>query len=120
MAAIGNEKIGRLDVAMNDAFGVSRIQRIGDFDAQVNQAVSFERTAQYRFPQSLAFEVLHHDEARPLMFADFVNGADVGMIQGGRGAGFAAKTFEGLRVMRDIVGQKLEGDEAAERVSSAL
>ena len=31
---------------MNDAFGVSRIERVGDLDAQVNQTVGFERAAQ--------------------------------------------------------------------------
>jgi len=53
------------------------------------------------------------------MFLNFVNGADIGMVQSGSGAGFTAKTLEGLGVVRDIVGQKLEGDEAAQEVSSA-
>ena len=74
---------------------------------KVNQAVGFERAAQYRFPQSLAFQILHHDEAQAAVFPNFVNGADVGMVQSGSGAGFAAKTFEGLRIVRDVVGQEL-------------
>ncbi len=48
------------------------------------------------------------------MLADFVDGADVGMIQGGSGAGFAAKTFERLRIAGEIVGQKFQRNEAAE------
>ncbi len=115
MTAIGHEKIRRLDVAMHDAFGMSGIERVGDLDTQVNQTVGFERAAEYRFPQSLAFEKLHHDEAQAAVLPNFVNGADVGMVQSGSGAGFAAKTFEGLRVVRDIVGQELQRDEAAER-----
>ena len=46
--------------------------------------------------------------------ADFMDGANIGMVKGGSGAGFAAKAFEGLWVARDIIGQELEGDEAAE------
>ena len=35
---------------------------VGDFDAQVNQTVSFERAAQDGFPRSLPFEKFHHNE----------------------------------------------------------
>ena len=33
MAALGDEDVGRFDVAMNDASGVGRIQGIRDLDA---------------------------------------------------------------------------------------
>jgi hypothetical protein len=48
------------------------------------------------------------------VLSNFVDGADVGMVQGGSGASFTAKTFQGLPVVRDIVGQELQRDEAAE------
>src|SRR3984893_2429223 len=99
---------------MHDAFGVSGIKRVGNFDTQVNQPVNLERTAQYRFPHSLSFQKLHHDEKKATNVALFVTGADVGMVQSGSGAGCAAKTFERLRVVRDIVGEKLQRDEAAQ------
>src|ERR1700730_10292066 len=99
---------------MHDAFGVSGIKRVGNFDTQVNQPVNLERTAQYRFPQSLSFQKLQHDEAQATVLPNLVNGADVGMVQSGSGAGFAAKTFERLRVVRDIVGEELQRDEAAQ------
>ena len=92
---------------MHDALGMSRIERVGDLDAQVNQTIGFERAAEYRFPQSLAFQVLHHNEAQAALFPNFVNGADVGMVQSGSGAGFAAKTLKRLRIVRDVVGQEL-------------
>src|SRR3984957_19129665 len=99
---------------MNDAFGVSRVQCIGDLDAQINQTVSFERASQNRFPQSLAFEILHHNEAQAAMFANFVDGADVGVVQSGSGAGFTTKTLERLGIVRDVVGQKLQSDQATQ------
>ena len=115
VAAVGDKKIRRLDVTMHDAFGMSRIERVGDLDTQVNQTVNFEGATQHGFAQSLTFQVLHYDEAQPLMFANFVNGADVGMIQSGSRASFAAKTFQGLRVAGDVVGQEFKGDKAAQR-----
>jgi hypothetical protein len=36
------------------------------------------------------------------------------MVQGGGRAGFAAKSFQGLRVLRQILRQKLQSDEAAQ------
>jgi len=49
-----------------------------------------------------------------VLLADLMNRADVGMIESRSGAGFATKAFKGLRVASDIVGQELEGHEAAE------
>ena len=64
--------------------------------------------------QRHAVEKFHRDEALALVLADFVDGADVGMVQRGSGAGFAAKTFESLRVLRNVVGKEFEGDKATE------
>ena len=54
------------------------------------------------------------------MLANFVDGADVGVIQGRGGTGFAAETFERLRVVGEFVGQKLQGYEAAKLVVFGL
>ena len=49
-----------------------------------------------------------------LVLADFVNGADVGMIQRRRGACFTAKAFECLGILGRIVGKEFQGDESSE------
>ena len=64
--------------------------------------------------QGHAFQKLHGDEGWPSCFADLVDRADVGMVQSGSGLRFALKALEGLRVVGYIVGQELQGDEAAE------
>jgi len=48
------------------------------------------------------------------VLADLVNGADVGVIQRGSGAGLALETFESLRIGGQRVRQEFERDAAAE------
>ena len=40
LTSLGDENIRRLDVAVDDAFGVGRIERIGDLHRQVHQPVN--------------------------------------------------------------------------------
>ena len=64
--------------------------------------------------QGRTIEELHDDEGVPLVSADFVDGADVGMVQGGSGAGFAAEALQSLRVLGDVVGKEFQSNEPAE------
>src|SRR6202049_1814139 len=57
-------------------------------------------------------EKFHHDEGLAFTLADFVDGTDVGMIQGRRGTSFPAEAFERLRVSGNICRQELQGDAA--------
>src|ERR1700688_3796053 len=59
-------------------------------------------------------EKLHRDERTTIMLADLVDSADVGMVQCGSGPSFAAKAFQCVRTLSDIVGKKLERDKAPE------
>ena len=114
MIARGDENIRGLDVAMNDAFGMGDIEGVGDFYRQIEQKVEFKRTARDAMLQGRAFEKFHHDEGMAVMLGDFVNGADVWMIESGSSARFAAEPFERLRVAGDVFRKKFQGDEAAE------
>ena len=64
--------------------------------------------------QGDAIEKLHGDEGPLAVLADFVDGANVGVVESGGGARFAAKAFESLRVAGQIIREELEGDEAAQ------
>ena len=48
------------------------------------------------------------------MLADFVDGADVGMIERRRGARFPSKAFQRLRIAREFIGQEFERNKAPE------
>jgi hypothetical protein len=64
------------------------------------------------------FEELPGNEGAAILFANVVDGADAGMIEGRCGLGFTAKTGEGLGIVRDFFRKKFECHEAVE--SSAL
>ena len=51
-------------------------------------------------------------KACAILFANFVDGADVGMVQSGGGLGLALKSRQRLWIFGHIVRQKLERDEA--------
>ena len=57
---------------------------------------------------------LHGDERLPVLLADVVDRADVGMAESRRRTHLAAKPFQSLRVMRHLSGQELQSHEAAE------
>ncbi len=113
-AAMDQENIGGLDVAVDDSFGVSGIEAVGDLNAEIQKFADGELFFADASLQGLAFEQFHGDERAALEFADIVDGADVGMIERGGGAGLAAETFDSLGVMGDIIRQKFESDVAAE------
>ncbi len=50
----------------------------------------------------------------PSLLVNFVDRADVGMVQRGSGLRFALEAGEGLRVFGNVVGQELQGDEAVQ------
>jgi hypothetical protein len=97
---------------MNDAFGVGGVERVGDLDTQQQQGFQPHRTPAYAVPQRHPVQKLHGNEGMPILLADVVESADVGMIQCGSGLGFPLKAGQGMRVADDVFWQKLEGDEA--------
>jgi hypothetical protein len=63
-------------------------------------------------PQGLSFQQFHGDEGSTIAFVNLIDRADVRMVQGGRGLGFALETTEGLWVVGGVVGKKLQGNMA--------
>ena len=45
MAAARDKKIGGLDIAMNDSLGVRGVQRIGNFDGEIEEVVELHGAA---------------------------------------------------------------------------
>ena len=112
MSALGDEKVGRLDVAMDDAFGMRRVERIGNFDRERQQRVQLHRTPGDHVLQGHAIEILHGDKRLAVLLANVVNGADVGMVQRRSRLRLALKAAERLGILGHFIGQELEGDKA--------
>src|SRR6202043_1601578 len=96
------------DVAMNDALGVSRIERPGDVNCELEQLVRGQRPAQDALTQSHPFQQFHHDEILTVLLADLVDGADVRMVERRSGASLALETFEGVGIRTKFGGKKLQ------------
>src|SRR5712672_1467971 len=64
--------------------------------------------------ECLAIEIFHGDERAALVITDFIDGANVRMIERGRGAGFTAEPFQRLRLAGHFFGKEFERDEPSE------
>ena len=81
VAATGDEQIRRLDIAVDDSGVVRRLEGVGDLDGHRQQQVDLERVPSNAVLQRRPFEAFHHQERAAIVFADIVNGADVGVVQ---------------------------------------
>ena len=100
---------------MNDAFGVASVQPIGDLYAERQQGFSFQRTPRNAVLQRQPVQKLHGDEPLAFVLTDFVDGANIGMVQGRSRPSLAAEAFQRLWVSRDILGKEFERHKSAER-----
>ena len=114
IAALGDENVCGLDVAVDDALRMGGIESVGDFDGIGEELIEFEGAAGDDVLERGAIEKFHGDEGFAGVFADVVDGADVGMVQRGGGAGFAFEAFQRLGVVGDVFREEFEGDEAAQ------
>ena len=109
-SAQGDKDVCRFDIAMHDALGVRRIQRFGYINRNREQLFHLDGPIPDEMFQRLAFQVLHDNEGLVAFFADVINGADVGMVQGGRCLGLSPEASEGGRVAGDVFRKKLQSD----------
>ena len=98
---------------MDDAFRVCSVECIGDLDGERQNQLGVHGTPGNSVLQRHTVEKLHGDERLPVLLANVVNRANIGVIQSGRGLGFTLKTRECLRVSSNFIGKELQCDEAA-------
>jgi hypothetical protein len=107
---IGDEEVGWLDIPVDDAASV----RIGEARRGLNRELNSLCTrdigaASLPF-QSLTFEERHRQEGVALGFINFIQRADVDVIERGGGAGFPNETRLPFGFGQRPSGQELEGD----------
>src|ERR1700691_3384183 len=99
---------------MDDALRVSRVQRIGNLDAERKQRIQFQRTVADDMFQGRSVQILHDDERLAVPLANVVDGTNIGMIERRGGSRFAAKSLQRQPVLRNIFRKKLQRHEAVE------
>ena len=92
MAALGDEDVARLDVAVDDPFGMRGVQCVGNFDSQSEQDFGLDGPSGNAMLQGHAVQKFHGDESVAAFLPNVVNGADVGVVQRGSRLGFSPET----------------------------
>src|SRR5713101_4773824 len=65
-------------------------------------------------PKCLSLQQFHDDEGSPIGLVDFMDRADVRVVEGGCSFGFPLEAAEGLCVVGEFVRKELQGDMATE------
>src|SRR6266404_4333918 len=81
--------VRRLYVAMNNVAAVRFGERVNNLERELERLIERKRAAPHELLERLAIDVLHHEEEHIFDFIDFIDGADVRMIDGGCRAIFA-------------------------------
>ena len=106
--------VRRLDVPVDDALRMCRVESIGNLDAQIEYCVDLQGFAIDHVPERLPLQQFHRDEGSPIDFIDFIDRTDVRMVQGGRSLRLPLETAESMYVVGEFVGKELQGDVATE------
>src|SRR6266853_4193928 len=104
----GEENIGRLEIAMDDSRLMRGVEGVGNLDGDVKDLSACQRLARDDVLESLTFQELHHKEGVAFGFVNFINGADVGMVEGRGGPCLALKSLQSLMVANQFGWKELQ------------
>ncbi len=110
----GEHEVRTLDVAVDNVPLVRGLQPLSGLHGDVEGFVEFERAGADLFVEAPSLDVGHGDEHLPAGLVDFVNGANVCMIDRRRGLGFAAEAFFRRGVFGEVRSQELQRDGSIE------
>jgi hypothetical protein len=99
---------------MDDPLAMRGIERVCDLDAERENHLQLGRPRDEEVFEGDAFEEFHGDKAASLVLPDFVNGADVGMVQSLGGTRLPAEALQGEGVPGQLIGKEFQGDKAAQ------
>ena len=97
------------------------LQALADLDPVLQHLFGREWSLGEAVGQGLAFEVFHDQEIGPVLVADVMQRADVGVIQRRNSAGFALEALPGIKIGGKMRRQDLDRDGAIQaRVPGAI
>ena len=119
LAASRHKKVRGLDIAMDDALRLCRLQCIRDLNGEIQELLRWQgRGTRRSYPQAvlkrLALQKLHDDEGLTFVLSNLVNRADIGVIECRGSLRFTLEPFQGLSVLGEFFRQEFQGDGALE------
>jgi hypothetical protein len=97
---------------MHDADLVRALQRLGDLPGDWQRLAQRNDAVRDAFVERRALDELHHQRDLILRALQTIDVGDVGMIQRGQHPGFTLESRDAVRILRDSIGQHLDGDGA--------
>ena len=111
----GQQEVGRLDVAVDDALPVGVVEGLRRLDEDGAGLRDFEPAlAEDVVGEVRPVDELHRQVVGIVDLVPLVQGDDVGVVEPGGVAGLAAEAFEGAGVVEEAGGKHLESNDAAE------
>src|ERR1035438_8154005 len=106
---------------MDDSFRMRGVECVGNLDGERQQNLQIHRPPADAMLQRRAFQAFHGDEANAVAFADFINRANIGMVERGRRLCLTLKAVERLSIVGNLLGQKFQCDKATQgKISSPI
>ena len=99
---------------MDDAGRVRLGEAVGDLVADVEQLARRERPALHELTERLAIHELHGDVDGRVRRTDLVDGDDVVVVEGGRGARLLLEAAAAIRISGELFRQDLDRHLAAQ------
>src|SRR6266568_1060328 len=89
------------------------IKPVGYLNTEIQHAVDFQGLARNHLPERLPLEHFHRDECAPIDFINFMDRANVRMVQSRCGPGFAPESLQCLCVIGHCLRQELQSNVTA-------
>src|SRR5690348_1869021 len=104
VTTLSHEKIRRLYVAMDDSAFVRSIECVGNLNGQQQHLFHFQWLPADAVLQRDSIQKLHRDKGLAMLVVNFVDGADVRMVERGSSFRFTLKAAESLLVFGHFIG----------------
>src|SRR5262249_50731782 len=112
LSASSHENVRWFDVSMNDALRVSGIEGICDLNAKIKNCFDVQRLSGHLVLEGLAFQILHRDEWTAFMLSNFVDRADIRVIERRGGTRLPSESLQRLRIMGEVLREKFKSNMA--------
>src|SRR5262249_980480 len=113
LSALSKEQIGGLYVAMDDSFCMGGIETVGELNRDFQHRTECKRLTVQLLVETLSFQEFHGNKRPAVRLADFVDRADVGMVQRGGRPRLSRKSLKIRAVGVDRIGQELQSNLSA-------